>query len=444
MSNSTQSSVSEGFTDNPYINGVLWSGERLPRNTITYSFVNSDSYHWTSNSVEAVEQALNEWESVANIEFVPVSDNNLDADFRLSSQGNAYFDIGIGIPGSVNLAQFGAPGVPNQGEGIFNVEELNNDNFGLEPGQVGYKALIHEIGHGLGLGHPHDDSHNSSFAFPGIPDGEAHNAGPNGLNQGVWTIMSYNNGYNDRGFESTPMAFDISAIQHLYGANSDYASGNNIYMLSDLNSYSAIWDTGGNDTISAIKLSSEVNVQIDLREAPLNGTNAGGYISYATGTNTGFTIAHRVKIENAQGSIYDDRLTGNKAGNVLQGEKGQDRIVGLEGNDDLYGGYGDDTLVGSNPSSTSSGIQEYDELTGGGGQDFFILGDRSRAYYQGSGYATIADFDRLAKDRIVVFGSSPDYTLEIYRDGTDIFYKEDRIGYVSDVTDLNFSDFDFI
>ena len=444
MLNNTPSVASRGFTTNRYVNAILWDGNRLPRNTITYSFINSNGYRWVPNGREVIESALDEWESVANIEFVRVSDNNTSADFKLNLEDNAYFNgDGEGVPGSVALGRFSAPGLPDQGTGFFNVEELDGRNIGLEPGEVGYKTIVHEIGHGLGLGHPHDTSANLSTTFPGIRNGDARNVGPGALNQGVWTTMSYNNGFNNRGFESSPMAFDIAAVQHLYGANPDHARGNNTYMLSDLDSYTAIWDTGGTDTISGIRLGTGVNAQIDLRDAPLTGVNAGGYISSAARSNAGFTIANRVKIENAQGSLSDDRLVGNRSNNILRGEAGRDRLIGLEGSDNLSGGSGDDTLIGTNSSVANSGFLEYDRLYGGDGRDLFILGDRAKAYYQSTGYATIADFDRLEGDKILVSGSLRDYSFANSQGGTDIFYREDRIGYVADVTNISTFDFEF-
>ena len=75
--------------------------------------------------------------------------------------------------------------------------------------------------------------------------------------------MSYNDGLvsNDYsgilnyGYQGTPMAFDIAAIQYLYGANTSYNTGDNTYFLPTSNTsgtfYSCIWDAGGFDTISA-------------------------------------------------------------------------------------------------------------------------------------------------------------------------------------------------
>lgn len=436
---SNPNSSTAGFTNNPYINGILFSGERLPSNQITYSLINTGSHRWEAGGIDAIEQALESWESVANIEFIPVNNNDFRADFQFKLEDNSFFDDSYGS--GTSLGEFSPPGEDNQGVGIFNAEELEGN---LDPGSIGFKVLIHELGHGLGLGHPHDTSKGLSTTFPDIPNNDADNTGANGLNQGVWTIMSYNNGLNDRGFASTPMALDIAAIQHLYGANPDYASGNNTYMLSELNSYQAIWDTGGNDTISAIRLGLGVDAQIDLRDAPLTGANAGGYISSAEDASAGFTIANGVEIENASGGLYNDTLTGNELDNTLSGQGGQDYLFGLGGNDTLLGGYGDDVLLGVNPSSSNPGFGEYDELTGGGGADIFALGDRSTAFYEGNGYTTITDFDSTEGDKIRAFGSLNNYTFADVAGGTNIFYEDDLIGHLEEMSNISPLDFEFV
>ncbi len=53
-------------------------------------------------------------------------------------------------------------------------------------------------------------------------------------------------------------------------------------------------------------------------------------------------------IENLNGSIYDDRLTGNSTGNVLYGFDGNDVLDGGAGADQLIGGWGDDIVYVDN------------------------------------------------------------------------------------------------
>ena len=433
----SSSTVNQGFTGNQYIDGILWGGESLPSNTITYSFFNSDSTNWSQTGIDVMEQALETWESVANIKFVRVANNNSNSTFRFHLVDNDYF-----ATDGVVLGSFVPPGEKKQGMGLFNVEMLGQENFSLNPGGTGFATLVHEIGHGLGLAHPHDIGGGSSI-YSGVTSLNKQDTGTYGLNQGVWTAMSYNQGFNNAGVTASPMAFDIAAVQHLYGANPNYASGNNVYQLPTSDTYTAIWDTGGIDTISAY--SSTADVKIDLRDAPLTGANAGGYISSMANIDGGFTIANDVEIENATGGWGEDILIANEKNNSLQGRSGNDTLIGAMGQDTLIGGYGNDILVGSDPSLSNSGLNEYDRLTGGLGADLFVLGDKNSTYYQGKGYATITYFDQ--SDRIIVSGSASDYSLQkdTSNGSTDIYYKNDVIGYVENTTNIFISeDFTFV
>ena len=83
-------------------------------------------------------------------------------------------------------------------------------------GAFSYTA-IHEASHYLGLAHPHDDGGDSE-----VMEGVTSEFGSYGvalLNQGVFTTMSYNDGWStsfgqtpsfDWGAQSTPMALDIA------------------------------------------------------------------------------------------------------------------------------------------------------------------------------------------------------------------------------------------
>ena len=458
------STNSLGFTGNTYLDGILWGGNRWNTGTsgqISYSFWNSGTesfdnsrgfnmdllaYNWSSVGKASMVKALDTWETVADITFVNVGDNNANATFGFYVVNNSLDAAGMFVP----------PGERGAGVGYFNWQNPGVDYInGNQPGDRLFTTLIHELGHGLGLAHPHDNGGGSSI-YPGVTS-RFGDTGDFGLNQGIYTTMSYNKGITavdnhysyQYGYQGTPMAFDIAAIQHLYGANMNHNTDDNTYYLPTINasgtSFSSIWDAGGTDKISGLGASS--GVVINLNDATLNitdGAGAGGYLSRVKGIFGGFTIANSVIIENADGSNYNDVLVGNEFNNVLSGNSGNDTLLGLGGNDILAGGSGNDRLLGY-----SSG-EEYDALIGGNGFDTFVLGNSSNAFYQGDGLAIITDFNWIL-DSIEVKGSSSQYSLvfdnwigdSAY--DTAILYGNDVIGVVQDRTSVSISrDFVFV
>ena len=444
------------FTGNTYIDGILWGGNYWNTGTskqIDYSFWNSSTasfaYDWTTAEETAMVKALDTWAAVADITFVDAGDNNLNATLGFYNVNNSKLDGSLG--------RFHPPGTSDEGIGYFNWQGTGWDyENGNQQGDYGFVTMIHELGHGLGLAHPHDDGGGSSI-YPGVTSASG-DTGDYALNQGIYTTMTYNDGLTasggdpdtlDYGYQGTPMAFDIAAVQYLYGANTNYKKGNNTYFLPTANAsgtfYSSIWDTGGTDKISG--LGASAGVDINLNDATLNiadGAGAGGYLSSVSGIFGGFTIANGVVIENADGSDFNDEIIGNEFNNNLFGDDGNDTLVGGSGNDTLTGGSGDDRLVGYGNGT------EYDVLTGGGGIDTFVLGNSSNAFYRSNDYATITDFDELS-DQIEVKGTSSQYSLEVGNwigtsaEDTAIFYGDDIIGIVEDYTNVSINrDFVFV
>jgi Ca2+-binding RTX toxin-like protein len=141
---------------------------------------------------------------------------------------------------------------------------------------------------------------------------------------------------------------DIAVIQDKYGVNEEWATGNDVYELKDVNAqgtfYQAIWDGGG---VDEMRYSGSRNATLDLRPATLEyEQGGGGRVSYAYGIHGGFVIANGATIENATSGSGDDILNGNEGANVLAGNAGTDAISSFGGDDLLTGGSGNDTLSG--------------------------------------------------------------------------------------------------
>jgi hypothetical protein len=244
---------------------------------------------WPSNLKDAYLKAFTLWENVANIRFTEVQEGN--------PTNIEYYLIKVNTGENVLGAHEGIfdplPGDPQTSfiNSIFYNERTNTD-----PGSSFLETAIHEIGHGIGLAHPHDgglDQQIPSPVFVGLNPflaaGDQYGAfgyGLFSLNQAPNTIMSYNRGLlfdQDKnplpitdelrkGHSGTPMALDIMNIQLKYGYNTETETGDNIYELTggpgELSSWVSIWDAGGIDTIEAKK--AQNNVAINLRAAPMN------------------------------------------------------------------------------------------------------------------------------------------------------------------------------
>ncbi|GAB4383806.1 MAG: hypothetical protein Kow00121_46300 [Elainellaceae cyanobacterium] len=196
----------------------------------------------------------------------------------------------------------------------------------------------------------------------------------------------------------------------------------------------------GTDTLSLQSFSIGANVDLDRNY----DNNYDGSLFYLSGLKE---ITQGLKgFENVDGSNYNDKIAGNEQANVLKGWAGNDEILGRGGNDAIVGGSGSDSLNGGHGNDTLNGygsdpVYEHDMLTGGDGQDTFVIG-HSFSIYRSNSFATITDFSH--GDKISLRGSSHNYRLETDRNGgTTIYFGgtgssyENPIAYVKNATNLS-------
>ncbi len=197
--------------------------------------------------------------------------------------------------------------------------------------------------------------------------------------------MSYSaySGWSGSGvsyYPTSPMLYDIAAIQYLYGANTTYNTGNDTYTFAQgQNYFQTIWDAGGTDTF--VWNATSESAVIDLRAGEFSDLGNTLYYYSAIGTtiatsNNTVAIAYDVIIENATGGDAGDTIFGNTIANTLDGQSGNDSIDGGDGSDTLNGGDGTDTLIGGAGNDTFDWNENSragsDIFIGGTGNDFYV------------------------------------------------------------------------
>lgn len=185
----------------------------------------------------------------------------------------------------------------------------------LTEGSEGWQALLHEIGHALGMGHPE-----SNLAAPTVLLSR--------WNNNAYTLMSETQSPSGL-WQSWYGVLDLQALRSLYGAGSvSTAAGNSTHTFSDQHGQqlATLSDASGNDTLDLSKLSQ--GAYVDL--APGTFSSVGVSPSGGAALNNLF-IDSSTLIEDVVGTAYDDVLTGNSANNRFSPGKGNDMIDGAGG-----------------------------------------------------------------------------------------------------------------
>ncbi|HIE90540.1 MAG TPA: DUF4214 domain-containing protein [Methylophilaceae bacterium] len=451
-----------GFSGASLVDSLL-SPNRWSNNTVSYSFPSDVSY-WSANPYSGYGEssgfgepwvgfsplsnsdkfytplAFDAWSNIANIQFIEVVDNEFTVgDIRISYSEA----VGLDDPNIVAYAYTLYNDPPAGDIWINPFHVMGGEEWSL--GTYSYNALLHEIGHAIGLGHPFD----GDFILDPT------------LDTVILTVMSYDvdplDPNSDLSFwPTTPMTLDILAIQYIYGANYNFNSGDDIYFFDDSTTYhETIWDGGGNDSIV---YDGVFNVTIDLN--PSYSSRIGrdvqvlDYNLNPIGSIDNVWIAYDVVIENALGGAGNDELIGNDVANNLYGAEGNDVIDGGLGNDYLNGGNGVDIAIVSYLPSQYSFLG--DELFGVEGSDTleeieyvgfgYNIGD---AFAVNVNFSDLVDpdgageqssvasnlLDTISDLYIAYFGRAPD------SDGLSYWFKEIYTGNLSfDQTAQSFSD----
>ncbi len=475
------------FAKNADFELVAGSMGFMSKKLISGIFNPLDSSNYTENAFKtSIENAFSTYERVSRLEFT-VSGVFDTADIKISGVD------GLNLAGS-QAGYSTEPGSNKQSEfqGQINYDSylfLNTTSeklLGSIPSEQGaanalMTTAIHELGHGLGIAHPHDGGNISLI----VTSSELQAPNDIALDNERYTVMAYEAGGLDEftlrkyGHAAGLSALDIAAIQAMYGTNPTTNAGNTTYTLLDQGTgaldvegndgnvqigraFFSIWDTGGTDTIA---YNGNDRVLLNLNDATLSLTDdavtqawitdiqtattyaalpqefkddlrlpdyhAGGFFSRIFRSNNdfdlgGYSIAHGVQIENATGSSKNDFLIGNEFDNRLEGNDGADFLHGSSGDDTLLGGAGNDELFGGDGDDIFRGSAGNDKLYGGNGDDIAIY----------SGY----------RSEYIISRNSSNNSITVKhqnggRDGEDILQNIETLRFREEVVDADSDDF---
>jgi serralysin len=321
---------------------ALMSGYKWGSTTITYSFysdaVFGGSYYGgevvseVSDQVKQNVRAIMAWYgTMLNLNFVEVAETSSKIGLIRVMRSNgpsyayAYYpssDTMFSVTGDVHLN----PSYDRLGD---------TNGFQNPAGEHGYLALIHEIGHALGLKHPFDGTPN----LPADEDNHSH------------TVMSYGFPGESPG---TPMGYDVMALQYLYGGKAyrtandgylfddgaidQYALGGQLFINPSLLTKQVIWDSGGYNTIDLSGFAPDPSgYRLDLRPLGWLTTNANYLTTYL---NAGAVVGPGVSIQKLVNSGGNDTIYANADANLFSGYTSS-RVTGA---DTIYDADGADTI----------------------------------------------------------------------------------------------------
>ncbi|MBP7759740.1 MAG: type I secretion C-terminal target domain-containing protein [Alphaproteobacteria bacterium] len=269
------------------------------------------------------------------------------------------------------------------GDIFINNTKTENSQLGL--GEIGYATLLHELGHAVGLYHPHIENEVNNVLIS-----ITSKLGQNGeiIDNQKYSIMSYltfgreytPGGYAPRDVSGDPESIvlygdnnsrleayglqilDIAALQELYqDRNYDVRVDDTLYSLGnglgrdgtdsgsqvtaadkDNAFIYTIWDGKGHDTIDASSFDT-YSAKIDLRQGKFSSIGTNGHttsnqslftwtapsdVVTATRDAGNVAIAFYTIVEDAIGTSHGDVLIGNAWNNRLEGGGGNDYIYG--------------------------------------------------------------------------------------------------------------------
>ncbi len=305
--------------------------DKLPDGVILQPLTPIEDHHEVTAAIRA---AMDDIESVCNVKFVPVY--HVD---KRESANLCFFDgdiTGQGGHAKQNTNPFGR-------RDIFINTHLINSTDTAKRGTFGYKAILHEIMHGMGVSHPGSDGKAGT------------SGGSNLLYSEKGTLMSYNSEYN-RGMGP----FDLAVLQYLYNEPQlkNGAKPKTTFTAEDLINAGTLYSQSKEVDIDVSQTNKKGSITADLSaKLPGEGGIAGNFgdsyiaLSYAEGV--------RVRNINATGSNVSLQVTGNELPNRIIGGNNEDEITFHGGKDTAAGGLGYDKFFFNEHSGKGNVITDF-------------------------------------------------------------------------------------
>jgi len=352
-------SVSDAFTRANYT--------QYTYSTDVYTSAASGATNWTPTQLANIQSILESYSQVANLPFSQVINysgsnpaqvgNNSDINISLISRS------GLGFSGMDSLATNYFAYEGGEIDIVLNTAGFGSSNTTLSINTGGGYTLMHELGHSLGLSHPHSEYVNGKAVLTDAFSATA-NMGfsklgfvirsPEDMNKEYFTMMSYDEQRPSTGWDTyaqTPMILDVLALQEAYGTGSGTTGITNDTITmgasGGVNSYRTYFDLGGIDTVNLSNYTAGAYLHL--------GTSILG-AQYLTGVSMSLADRQLMLAGNAPQSLrwfYGDfeNALGGVGSDVITGSALNNAITGAGGNDLIDGGNGIDLAIYSNAAS---------------------------------------------------------------------------------------------